>query len=96
MDMSMNGGGSMGPLSPKGVDFSNTTQASDFLGAILDDDELKIIGNRYAVYFWYGVAVAVAIGMVFDFTRWLTLKLRYCILHGPYQSLLVVLANDLV
>lgn len=66
----------MGALSPKGVDFSNITQASEFLEVLLNDDELKIIGNAYAQYFWYGIAVAVAVAAAFNFTRWLTLRLR--------------------
>ena len=79
--MQMNGGGSMGPLSPEGVDFSNITQASDFLDDILNDDELKVIGNAHARYFWYGIAVAIGIGALCNFIRWVTLRLRF----DPHQ-----------
>lgn len=65
-----------GPLSPDGVDFSNATQAQDFLSQILDDDELKIIGNAYARYFWYGIVVTIGVAAIFHWTYWLTLKLR--------------------
>ena len=75
MDM---GGGDMpmGGLDPAGVDFSNITQASDFLDALLDDDELKVIGNAYARYFWYGMAVSIAIASTINLIRVLTLRLR--------------------
>ncbi|KAK5113935.1 hypothetical protein LTR62_003058 [Meristemomyces frigidus] len=81
MDMgsgSMNGGmdSGSGPLNATGVDFSDPDQASDFLAALLDDEELKVIGNAYARYFWYGVAVVVAIAAVFHWTRFFMLQMR--------------------
>ena len=75
MDMGDGGGGS-GPLSSKGVDFSNETQAAEFLEALLNDDELKIIGSAYARYFWYGVAVAVAVAATVNLVQITTLRSR--------------------
>ena len=75
--MGMDGAmGASGALSPEGVDFSNETQAADFLGAILDDDELKIIGDAYARYFWYGIIVVVGIATIINVTRFTTLRVR--------------------
>lgn len=62
MDMEMSMGG--GPLSANGVNFANETQASDFLTALLNDDQLKVIGERYAQYFWYGAVVAIVLAAV--------------------------------
>ncbi|KAK0311896.1 ferric-chelate reductase Frp1 [Friedmanniomyces endolithicus] len=82
MDMSMGSSGAasdsgiLEPLSPDGVDFSDPDQASAFLSALLNDSELKVIGNAYARYFWYGIAVVVAIAAVFHWTRVLTLHMR--------------------
>ncbi|TKA58983.1 hypothetical protein B0A55_11663 [Friedmanniomyces simplex] len=82
MNMDMGGDGMGGgsgtsePLSPAGVDFSDPDQASAFLGALLDDKELKVIGNAYARYFWYGIAVVVGIAAVYHWTRKLTLHMR--------------------
>lgn len=61
---------------PDGVDFSNQTQAADFLEALLDDDELKITDNAYARYFWYGIATAIGICAVFNFLHYMTLRSR--------------------
>ncbi|EME83283.1 uncharacterized protein MYCFIDRAFT_203575 [Pseudocercospora fijiensis CIRAD86] len=80
MDMEMEMGGSssssMTPLSADGVDFSNGTQAMDFLSDLLDDTYLKIDGANYAKYFWYGIVVVVGIATLFNFARWLTLHQR--------------------
>lgn len=79
MDMMgpMGGGGmSMGGLSPAGVDFSNETQAFDFLAEILNDDELKVIGNAHARYFWYGIAAVVGLACLVNLARIVTLRMR--------------------
>ena len=68
--------GSIGPLEPNSVDFANQTQASDFLGALLNDDELKVIGNAHARYFWYGMAVVVVIATLSNLTHRLILRAR--------------------
>ncbi|KAK9370381.1 ferric reductase NAD binding domain-containing protein [Lipomyces kononenkoae] len=77
MDMSM-GGGSAGsaPLNDSGVDFSNETQAFDFLQLILDDSEFQVDGNAYARAFWYGVVVVIGITAIFNIMRVTTLRLR--------------------
>lgn len=68
-------------LNASGVDFSNDTQAMDFLGEILDDSDLQISGNAFARYFWYGVVVVIAIAAIFNFVQRTTLRLRYA--HPP-------------
>ncbi|KAK9388443.1 ferric reductase NAD binding domain-containing protein [Lipomyces mesembrius] len=74
MDMSMSG--SSAPLNDSGVDFSNETQAFDFLQLILDDSELQVVGNAYARAFWYGIVVVIGIAAIFNIIRVMTLKLR--------------------
>lgn len=68
---------SLTPLYDTGVDFSNETQAMDFLGAILDDTELQVIGNQYAREFWYGIVVVIGIAALFNIFQTATLKMRY-------------------
>ena len=58
------------------VDFSNYTQAMDFLGELLDDSDLQISGNAFARYFWYGVVVVIAIAAIFNIVQVLTLRSR--------------------
>ena len=81
MDMSgmdMGGGDGMDmPLNDTGVDFTNTTQAEDFLSEILDDTEFQVIGNAYARYFWYGVVVLIGICAIFNMIQKTTLRMRY-------------------
>jgi len=72
----MGGDASSTPLSPDGVNFSDLDQAADFLEALLNDDQLKVIGNAYARYFWYGVVVVIGIASVFHWSRWLLLQMR--------------------
>lgn len=77
MDMSMGDGDmSSGPLSPAGVNFSDPDQAADFLEDLLNDDQLKVIGNAYARYFWYGAILVIGIASIFHWTRYLTLQMR--------------------
>ena len=68
-------------LNALGVDFSNDTQAMDFLGEILDDSDLQISGNAFARYFWYGVVVVIAIAAIFNIVQRTTLRFRYA--HPP-------------
>ena len=77
------GGGGSGPLNATGVDFSNQTQAMDFLGAMLDDSLFQIDGNTYARYFWYGIVVFIALAAVSNAISTATLKMRYALLHCP-------------
>lgn len=62
MAMGMDGGDSSdGPLDDTGIDFTNITDATTFLGEILDDTVFQIDGNMYASNFWYGVCGVIAI-----------------------------------
>ncbi|KAL1896562.1 ferric-chelate reductase Frp1 [Sporothrix stenoceras] len=67
MDGMGSGGDSSMPLNASGVDFSNATQAFNFLQDILDDSTLQIDGNHAATHFWYGVVVAVGLTAVCNF-----------------------------
>jgi len=59
--MGSGGGGGFVPLNDSGVDFSNETQAFNFLLEVLDDSYLQVVGNQYARYFWYGVVVFIGL-----------------------------------
>ena len=65
------------PLNDTGVDFSNMTQAMDFLGEILDDTDFQVIGNAFARYFWYGIVVVIGIAAGFNIIQKTTLRMRY-------------------
>ena len=65
------------PLNDTGVDFSNMTQAMDFLGQILDDTDFQVIGNAFARYFWYGIVVVIGIAAGFNIIQKTTLRMRY-------------------
>lgn len=78
MNMLMGGAPSDGsPLNATGVDFSNATQAADFLGQILDDTILQIDGNMYARNFWYGVCGLIAVCAFFNLASKVTSRMRY-------------------
>ncbi len=64
------------PLNASGIDFSNDTQASMFLGEILDDSQFQIDGNMYARNFWYGVCADIAICAFFNITQKITFRIR--------------------
>lgn len=76
MSMPAMGDDSSSALNASGVDFSNNTQAMDFLGEILDDSDLQISGNAFARYFWYGVVVVIGIATLFNIIQRTTLQLR--------------------
>jgi ferric-chelate reductase len=82
MDMGMGGGGasSMAPLNDSGVDFSNETQAYNFLQEILDDTMLAPIGNQFARSFWYGIVVVVTIAAICHAVNVVILKSRQAFL----------------
>ena len=65
------------PVNDTGVDFSNITQAEDFLAEILDDTDFQVIGNAYARYFWYGVVVLIGITAISNMIQRTTLRMRY-------------------
>lgn len=71
------GGDGLAPLNASGVDFSNETQAMDFLGAMLDDSVLQIYGNAYARDFWYGVVVFLGVAGISNAIWRVTLKMRH-------------------
>lgn len=76
MDMSSGDSSSTGPLTSAGVDFSNETQAFDFLQEILDDSTLGLVGNQYARYFWYGVVVVIGIATICNVMQRAVLRMR--------------------
>lgn len=78
MDMGdMDMGDSSSPLNASGVDFSNYTQAADFLDMILDDGEFQVDGNRYARYFWYGVVALIGCFTIANIIGIMESKSRY-------------------
>ena len=79
MSMPTMGDDASSALDATGVDFSNDTQAMDFLGEILDDSDLQISGNVFARYFWYGVVVVIGLTAIFNIIQKTTLQLRYSI-----------------
>lgn len=63
-------------LNASGVDYSNNSQAMEFLGELLDDSDLRISGNAFARYFWYGILFVIAIAAILNIVQKLTLLLR--------------------
>ncbi|RDW88838.1 ferric reductase-like protein like transmembrane component [Coleophoma cylindrospora] len=74
--MMMGGAPSDSPLNSSGVDFSNDTQASTFLGEVLDDTVFQVDANMYARNFWYGACAIIGITAVFNITQRLILSQR--------------------
>jgi ferric-chelate reductase len=74
--MTMGGAPTDSPLNASGIDFSNSTQAADFLGEILDDTEFQVDGNMYARNFWYGVCTFIAVCVFFNFSQKAIFRLR--------------------
>ncbi|KAI9679713.1 MAG: hypothetical protein M1822_007319 [Bathelium mastoideum] len=74
--MSSDGGGGFVPLNDSGVDFSNETQAQDFLSEILDDSYSQVVSNQYARYFWYGIVVFIGIAAICNFSWRAILRAR--------------------
>lgn len=81
MSMPSMGDESSPALNDTGVDFSNETQAMDFLGEILQDTDLQTSGNAFARYFWYGVVAVIGIAAICNITQRLTLLFRYLSVH---------------
>ncbi|CAK7223692.1 ferric-chelate reductase Frp1 [Sporothrix eucalyptigena] len=88
MDMDGMGSGddSSMPLNASGVDFSNATQAFNFLQDILDDTTLQVDGNHAATHFWYGVVVAVGIAAVCNFISAVSLRMRLRASHANHPA----------
>jgi len=78
--MGMGGGSPSAPLNDSGVDFSNETQALNFLLEILDDSVFQVTGNEFARHFWYGVVVVIGIAAIFNAVQKITLKTRFVLL----------------
>lgn len=96
MDMGMDMGGdspSSSPLNATGVDFSNETQAFDFLQEILDDSTLGAIGNQYARYFWYGIVVVIGIASLCNIAQRSVLWMRW-VFANIYKTSTKVLDID--
>ncbi|KUJ20617.1 ferric reductase-like protein like transmembrane component [Mollisia scopiformis] len=74
--MTMGGAPTDSPLNASGVDFSNSTQAANFLGEILDDTEFQVDGNMYARNFWFGVCAVIAVCAFFNFSQKATFRMR--------------------
>lgn len=71
--MTMGGAPSDGSaLNDTGLNFSNMTQAAEFLGEILDDSIFQIDGNAAARNFWYGVCAVIGIAAFFNFAQKVT------------------------
>lgn len=64
------------PLTPAGVDFSNETQALNFLQDLLDDRALQVSANAVARNFWYGVVVVVGVAAICHILSTVTLWMR--------------------
>jgi len=76
MDMGSGSDIGSGPLTTAGVNFSNETQAFNFLQEILGDGQLTSRGSDHARYFWFGVVIVTGIASMYHWTRWLVLHLR--------------------
>ncbi|TAQ88505.1 hypothetical protein B7494_g3131 [Chlorociboria aeruginascens] len=74
--MVMGGAPTDSPLNASGIDFSNTTQASTFLGEILDDTQFQVDGNTHARYFWYGVCAVIGVATFFNTVQKITALTR--------------------
>ncbi|KAJ5713246.1 uncharacterized protein N7483_010427 [Penicillium malachiteum] len=77
MDMNSDSSISGGPdLTDVGLDMSNSTVASEFLDALLDDTTLQVSDYAIARAFWYGIVIVVVLVGVAHWTQWAILKLR--------------------
>ncbi|KAJ5527294.1 hypothetical protein N7513_011453, partial [Penicillium frequentans] len=63
-------------LTDEGLDMSNSTVASNFLDALLDDTTLQQTDYAIARAFWYGIVIVVVLVGVAHWTQWALLKLR--------------------
>jgi hypothetical protein len=64
------------PLNDTGVDFSNETQAVDFLSQILDDSLFQVVDNGFARDLWYGLVVFIGIVAIFNIFQVAARKMR--------------------
>ncbi|KAG4032197.1 hypothetical protein MFRU_007g01090 [Monilinia fructicola] len=87
--MTMGGAPSDGSaLNDTGLNFSNMTQAAEFLGEILDDSIFQIDGNAAARNFWYGVCAVIGIAAFFNFAQKVTAfsRLRSAASNRPHPA----------
>ncbi|RAL63786.1 hypothetical protein DID88_003431 [Monilinia fructigena] len=87
--MTMGGAPSDGSaLNDTGLNFSNMTQAAEFLGEILDDSIFQIEGNAAARNFWYGACAVIAIAAFFNFAQKVTAfsRLRSAASNRPHPA----------
>ena len=74
--MPMPASGPLVPLDPSQFDLKNETQASDFLGQLLDDHILKYDAQKFSRNFWYGIVVFIALCASYNVLWRSTLGLR--------------------
>lgn len=74
--MTMGGAPTDAPLNASGIDFSNETDASLFLGEILDDTMFQVDANMYARHFWYGICAVIAAFAIGNILQKATVKIR--------------------
>jgi ferric-chelate reductase len=82
MDMDMGSDSAPAPLNDTGVDFSNETQAMDFLGEILDDSYFQPQSIQFSQYFWYGVVAVIFVAAIVNINHRLIAKSR-CVNSSP-------------
>lgn len=86
--MMMGGAPSDSPLNASGIDFSNSTQASTFLGEILDDTVFQVDGNMYARNFWYGVCAVIGVCAILNAAQKATanMRMRAAVANRPHPA----------
>ena len=80
MPMGMGSGGDSSgasPLTTAGVDFTNSTDAMDFLGELLDDSELQPMDIAMSRAFWYGIVIVIGIATMINIYYITISKSRY-------------------
>lgn len=83
MDSGMSGGPD---LTDEGLDMSNSTVASNFLDALLDDSTLQQKDYAIARAFWYGIVIVIVLVGIAHWTQWALLKLRSVTTKKSYRE----------
>ena len=68
---------SYAPLNDSGIDFSNATDAGNFLDEILDDTFFLPQGELFAQYFWYGIAALIGLATLSNIISYAVVSSRY-------------------
>ena len=68
-----------GPLTADGVDFSNVTQAMDFLDDLLDDSDFQPVDSAIARAFWYGIIIVIGIAALANAYNVFITRARYSV-----------------